>query len=52
MVESATIDEVSADKMQQVLIDVQQLFYSLSKRKDGPNAGKIDLVAFEEGESL
>ena len=34
-----------------MLIEIQQLFYSLSKRKDGPNAGKIDLVAFEEGKS-
>ena len=51
MVESALIDEVSADKMQAVLLDIQQLFYSLCKRKDGPNAGKIDLLGFEEGKS-
>ena len=50
MVESATVDEVSTDKMQHVLIDIQQLFYSMSKRKEGPDAGKIDLIAFEEGE--
>ena len=49
MVESAQIDDVSVDKMQSVLLDVQKLFYTLSKRKDGPNAGKIDLLGFEEG---
>lgn len=43
----ASIDEASADKMQQVLLDIQQLFFQLTKYKNGPDAGKIDLVQFE-----
>ena len=45
----ASIDEASADKIQQVLLDIQQLFFQLTKFKNGPDAGKIDLVQFEQG---
>ena len=40
--ESAPVSADESTKMMGILMHIQELFYSISSHKDGPNAGKVN----------
>lgn len=45
----AQVADLAEDQIQAVLLSIQELFYQTSSFKDGENAGKLDMLQFEEG---
>ena len=47
--QATSFNDLEEDQIQASLYMIQELFYTTSDFKDGPDAGKLNLVQFEEG---